>query len=322
MALFSVVEKTEITQPEVSAISISGITEIATVLAKENLLIPWRFTDWHTGTAGGRFSKRLGKALYDITNVKIPPEILSKAGQIAESNKDIACASHWDITDDFSWSAGDYGDRGSCFWQSYSVARDVISLNGGLAFRMYENGNGRARLWLMPINKDEPDDNWIAFNAYSKIKMFSTASGMDVLPGMVSSLLEWTGNTELFRRKVVVSFSPEHLFYLNGGTAYLISRTQDSTGNSIRLIIEDPTLVPCSNCDKLINVQERKMVITNDGVVDGCRYCYPDAATCYRCGAYVDKSIVVRQKTVYGGNVNLCPRCASNIERIKYSFGR
>ena len=318
--LFEPVAKTAIDQTVGTTISQTGIIEIASLLAKEGILIPWTFADWTTATENGRFTKRLGKAIYEIGGIKVATELLAKAGEIAEANRDINGVSHWDITDDFAWTHGDYGDEGSCFWGGYSIARDIIQNQGGLAFRLYENGVGRARMFLMPIDPANKEDNWIAFNAYSQIHSFSTGHGTNVLPGIVAALLDWTGKNELHRKRINVSFNPPELFYLNGGVAFVLSK-EEYARNSVTIYLENPNQINCPSCGRPIAPTEKITVLTKNGLIQACDECHPDKVTCPRCGILMDRDAAVTVNTATI-SARLCPDCAATINRVKYSYWR
>ena len=69
-----------------------------------------------------------------------------------------------DYTTCFDWTAGDYGDDGSCFTSRGGCRRGALCIirdNGGYAIRFYKGGEGSGRAWVVPYN-----DSWVLFNAY------------------------------------------------------------------------------------------------------------------------------------------------------------
>lgn len=108
----------------------------------------------------GKLAKRISKWVKDVHAYDLDSGQLEKVGGIIASYR---TGQFWyDITARFNWVAGDFGDKGSCFWYSRSEARDMMQDSGGLAIRFYDsNGNGNGRAWVMPYG-----DDWVFFNAY------------------------------------------------------------------------------------------------------------------------------------------------------------
>jgi hypothetical protein len=110
-------------------------------------------------TKEGKLTKRLSK-LVKTMGYELDQEQLSRIGAII-ANHAIGEFTY-DITDQFNWSAGDFGDGGSCFWGDRRDAKGMMMDAGGLALRFFDDdGRGNARCWVMPYK-----DTWICFNAY------------------------------------------------------------------------------------------------------------------------------------------------------------
>lgn len=130
--------------------------------------------DWSVVNKQGRINVRLSKYLKEH-GVELDEKAWNDInGTIAAHSyrKDVI----YDITDDFSWNSGDFGDAGSCFWGSNEAARDVLMENGALALRFYEKTDrmgwyhasvdgvyykGIGRCWIV-----QKKHGWILFNAY------------------------------------------------------------------------------------------------------------------------------------------------------------
>jgi hypothetical protein len=132
--------------------------------------------DWKI--EGARLHKRIKSALYKKCGHQLPDELLRSIADIAatERNSDDL----WiDVTPDFSWDSGDFGDDGSCYWGSYSSARtQYLPQLGASAVRSYETmdngecGYGNGRGWIYPLPLFQTDNAdvavYVAFNPYGK----------------------------------------------------------------------------------------------------------------------------------------------------------
>jgi hypothetical protein len=144
--------------------------------------------DWSAKVGGrgeyvGTLAKRIGKYVYQ-NGSKLPSDCLGAIGSIAGEHTPKALSYWYDITDEFDWCAGDYGDDGSCFFGGCrNSARETMLENGALAIRLYRTredgkaGSGNGRGWIMPKrvgwDVETSDghtataaDSWVLFNVY------------------------------------------------------------------------------------------------------------------------------------------------------------
>lgn len=158
-------------------VGVAAITETGIRYLKDALNIaslPSGF-DRRWMTDKGALPKRLSK-------------FLKKEGRLIEEDKYSAiCANlknkyctvpkvhYFDITKDFTWRPGEFGDDGSCYWNSGPTRgfRGTLTRLKGLAFRLYKNstrekGSGIGRCWMIPVAFDEEGNPTalIAYNAY------------------------------------------------------------------------------------------------------------------------------------------------------------
>lgn len=119
--------------------------------------------DWliTQGEYRGTFPKRVAKYFALVHNIKLDANELSTIGSIAKKY----CPTGEftvDLTHKFDWEAGDFGDRGSCFWNGSADARKVLKRNKALAIRFYDQlGKGNARAWVA-----QAPFGWVVFNGY------------------------------------------------------------------------------------------------------------------------------------------------------------
>jgi hypothetical protein len=110
-------------------------------------------------TKDGKLTKRISKWVKSLGH-ELSQAHLSAIGGIITHHSPGEFT--YDITDQFYWRSGDFGDHGSCFWSDRENARYMMMDNGGLALRFYDDeGKGNGRCWVMPKG-----EKWVIFNAY------------------------------------------------------------------------------------------------------------------------------------------------------------
>jgi len=176
----------------------------------------------------GNYTKRLSRMAYKRFGVKIPPEMLSRVGDIAREHSrpvDFTVA----ITRELNMNPEEFCHSDSCWWQSYGTSRCALKSNGGFALRTfgppvitmgvegYRYPAGRA--WVMPLRYDEQaypafrptfetltPDAFVVFNGYEELAGYNPAR-------LLSHMVGWT------YRKVAFSCDP---MYVNSG-GYLVA---------------------------------------------------------------------------------------------------
>ena len=70
-----------------------------------------------------------------------------------------------DITQNFGWTRGVFGDGDSCWWTTYNTSRSTLYHAGGFAIRLWNSdGYGVGRIWACPTQ----DGGVLLFNAYGR----------------------------------------------------------------------------------------------------------------------------------------------------------
>ena len=153
-----------------AAVSPAGQALIKEYLYDSNLpALRLSSSDWswewivEYGRYRGKLPKRMAHLLKNAYNLKITSEQMSDIGNIAKGYILSFPTFILDFNESLDWAAGDFGDRGSCFWTYHAPARNELREQGVLAIRLYDEKNiGYARAWVYKIDQD----TWILFNAY------------------------------------------------------------------------------------------------------------------------------------------------------------
>lgn len=135
-------------------------------------------------TDKGSFPKRIASYMYKTYNVKLSSQIMRSIGNTAQQNSTQGEVI-FDFTRQISWSAGAFGDDGSCFWTDYNGARIAMMRAGIGAIRFYSPLTGRAtimrgqsRAWFFPH-----EEHFVLFNAYGFMQARSIANFLGQLFG-------------------------------------------------------------------------------------------------------------------------------------------
>ena len=167
----------------------------------------WLSQDWTSSKVNGSIAKRIAKWYYEAYKEKLDNDIVAEIGSMAQKCR-IGETYYFDISTKVDWASGEFGDHGSCFWSSYSDAREFIdraqnfgairifnkkestpfiraaSKQSGKPIRYddgkeFYQGHSRAWLWSYPIVKDINKSKqvegvvYVLFNVYgSSYKVF------------------------------------------------------------------------------------------------------------------------------------------------------
>lgn len=180
---------------------------------------------------GGSLAKRIRNYLFSTYNYKASDALAQEIGEIAAHAKNLTF--DVDLTHDFSWRSGDFGDGGSCMWGSgdYAYARCVtLPRLYASALRFYRNNVGRGRLWITPVPLDQSG----GYQAY----VMNNYYGENVTPSRVAAVM-----THLMHRlfpdsgaweAVQVSLLARSLpFYINPAQPMLLRQIGATTPTTI-----------------------------------------------------------------------------------------
>ena len=100
-----------------------------------------------------------------------------------------------DVTQNFGWTRGMFGDAGSCWWGRHNASRSLLYHAGGFAVRLWNSEHGVGRIWACPTQ----DGGVVLFNAYGPW----TSEGAAALLEHVTGIPLWpttavTGSWEVY----------------------------------------------------------------------------------------------------------------------------
>lgn len=209
----------------------------------------------------GNFTKRLGRATYNLTQQAIPANLLTEIGNIARQHtdgKDYTLA----VTRDLNLSARDFGHPGSCWWMSYKASRCVLKTNGGFGLRSFGDGEVTGRAWVMPVKSVGYDftptfdaqspDGFIVFNCYGDLSGYSAARIVAQMSGMTYR------KVRLRITDVYVNHDGGESFgYLVAPEAIAAPYTDSSIGLTVdrhSTLHEDENAAPATNTEEITHV--------------------------------------------------------------------
>ncbi len=308
----------------------NALWDVRDIRVKGSHILPADF-DW--SIKGARLSKRVSAALYKNFGLKAENTLLGRIGEIASTQRDIVAT--YDLTNALDWHAGDFADRGSCYWGSYQHVRlNILPRFGAAALRIYEidhdnpdglSGNGRC--WILPTNKVH--GMFVSFNYYG------ACGTLDFTRAVFEAILneqfggKWQSKpVDLNVNTAYINAPQKYLFYPTDRTtpsgtplsdkAQGISRLNYTTDQCNKIHWAMPkwvynstghtVIAYCSNCShSLYNATD----ITWVGSDPATPYCHDCADrithTCSRCGTRGHR----RQMILVDGGAYFCQDCAA-----------
>lgn len=174
---------------------------------------------------GTSMTKRVRAWLYKNFNVQLNEDAGQRIGEICGDAKGFTC--EVDVTNDFDWNEGDFGDMGSCFFggREYQSARcETLPRLYASALRFYRKGSGIGRCWIVPVpaRLTQGKPAYLLLNYY----------GVNVTPTRVCAVMEnilhnqfqgtWTA------KPVDATFYVDTRMYVNGAQPYIVFREEDA----------------------------------------------------------------------------------------------
>ena len=267
--------------------------------------------DWRVAGKGeyvGTLPKRIGKWFYQEHSIKLVPDQLTVIGNLGSQHCPRTETYEFDIVDRIDWSAGDFGDSGSCYWSCHASARDMILDNGGGAIRFFDPGthDGIARAWIVP----RPDGCLLVFNGY----------GMETLP-IVRIVAAHLDHAYYRQVKLRNNGASDGALWINGSTGYLVGpQSVVTTIDAIDLGWEDPDgcVCECECCGDRIDPEDRHH--SPDGE-DYCESCYSDRVfycescneDCWIDDSHTDPSGDLICDSCHNDNVRWCEHCNADV---------
>jgi formylmethanofuran dehydrogenase subunit E len=239
-------------------------------------------SDWEwiikKGELAGTLPKRVSTRVYKDCGFKLPSQILSEIGNIARKYTVGSNSYRFDFDRKIDWSAGDFGDDDSCYWQSHAGAKEMIKNAGGFALRFFRTEKddgyhpGIARCWIIPHPKREA---LILFNLYGM-----NGNTITVVR-LLSEFLGVTYRGSKVRFENLGDYSNE--LYINGGSCWLVGPDSNEPYDTIDLRLPEVHVseYTCASCGCEVDEDEAHSI--DDGYL--CDDCYSDQyASCEHCG--------------------------------------
>lgn len=290
-------------------INAEGINQVKRLLEKYGMN-PERIDDikpfW--ATKKGTYPKRISKRLHSI-GYKVPPALLSKIGTIVKEHCIQVEKFYYDITDNFDWRGGDFGDSRSCFFSGDDTVLEDLYINDFLAFRVYnERKSGIARSWIL-----EKPEYTIMFNGYGlstlqQARMYAYIEGLSYkkvsLSGDMyinSDIGYIIGKQENLRRVFT-----EELYYTKGRCYFCGDRASTTIYNHGSAYVCDNCIAAgrVSACDRCHNLF--RWIYSDANGVAVCEDCRGFYLYCATCRTYKKLDYKV---TVYERVTNMCKDC-------------
>jgi hypothetical protein len=171
----------------------------------------------------GNYTKRLSRLAYKEFKLKVPPEVISRIGNIA-SDHSREINFEVEVTRELNLPREDFVHEDSCWWTDYFQSRCALKTNGGFGLRTFRgtryDGSDcpRGRAWVMPLKLNERGrlkptfetqnpDAFVVFNGYGDLEGYIPARIMAHMAGMTY-------------RKIGFYSNP---MYINNDSAYLVA---------------------------------------------------------------------------------------------------
>lgn len=250
--------------------------------------------------ADGRFTKRFTAHLWNEHGLKLPGELVTELGNCYNASRTTDKTFNIKITNDFSWSDGEYGKDDSCWWSCYTHSRDTLYHYGGYGVLFYPSDDERTnhnhydgigRTWIYPVE----DDLLIAFNSYGN-------DGKDAAAVIAKLMESITGNTWKYGKRELYNDGDHCYPYINGNNGH-----NDSGGSKCWAIYsnqkpsdtihidmdekdgyfenDEDNMYSCDNCGNRFDENEMNSTPNDESYCDRCFSRY--YTTCDSCNEVI-----------------------------------
>ena len=286
-------------------ISDDGMSRIKSYLSEQNDMTiacisnVWLVTDKESdGGRTGTFPKRVAKYIYKSQKKRLTAKQKQRVGELAKAHTVEAKELIFDITQDLDWTAGDYGDRSSCFWGDMTNCRIALIDSDQYAMRTYKRRNsnndftGTGRAWMLDSGL-----GFVLTNAYGPhaVNEFGNALALT---------LGWRHNENVTVHNTAGGFHFNRVgqqSYVAPFTAPLLSRA--GIHFIAKVSIEVDSNVGACACGNVMNEEEGYYVEWLNQAL--CEDCYCDAvAYCFVC-----EEDFRAEDAIYADDETYCETC-------------
>lgn len=232
---------------------------------------------WIWQARRGNFPKRVSSYYYKTYGLKLHPVTLACIGSIASDHTSKNQSYTYELVDTFDWIAGDYGDKGSCYWSNHAGARKMLDENGAYAIRFYygDGDSGCGRAWV--VTEPVGENTAILWNGYG-YQTRDIARVLAFVTGLTYKKIELRNNGAGYGE-----------LYINDCSGYAIGTEEalksvesyDFQWNDID-IDADEDEETCNNCGTVVTEYDSYTSPDGDTM---CSDCYHESyESCERCG--------------------------------------
>lgn len=232
-----------------------------------------------------RFTKGFETWLRETYQYKMTDENKLWLGNMLNASKAAPC--WFKLVNQFNWIAGDFGDKGSCFWDGRENAKNVLQHNGGLAIQIFNEDKvtGLGRAWIIPHHKQHSDIVML-FNGYGGY------GGLEEISHILCDFLvqETRQHLQLNRVSLKVNGDTSGLVYINSGAGRAIAKAETKVASEYNYKMPS-SWAECFNCHEDVDGDE--CCRTNDGKTF-CENCIDDSGYVWVAGLnrYARKELV------------------------------
>jgi len=264
-------------------------------------------------TKEGKIMIRLVKAFKAKYDAKLPPEFIAFVGSRLNDLAIKPNTYHYDFTNEFDWSDGQFGHSGSCWFHDdgpYGASLPTFQNNGGWAIRFYSkdaNGypdkydHGIARTWVKP-----EADSLLCFNTYGN-------EISDVFTVLKHTMSKYgAGEVKLTRKIRLANELDDSIPYINGGSGFAVSDSKawdERDFHEFSMDVEE-VVRECDNCGCRI----RGDVYHCEGDTLCSRCIFNDCVSCDRCDEYFYTHNLTH---VQDSNSDYCTRCLNRVSVVQ-----
>lgn len=189
---------------------------------------------------GQTWPTRLKKFIYQTYQVKLPEKDIKAIGDIMRPSVIGKTKYYFDFTENFDWNAGDFGDRGSCYWGAAKCDKVAIHKHGAHAIRFYnpldladgestkrslKYGYGRSWLLFPPAE---------ALTLYRESRAKLPSAEVAVLFNAYPKQLQAVRQSRIMANKFSLAAKRVRLYvYAEGRAVYINGRTDDTIGYKV-----------------------------------------------------------------------------------------
>lgn len=244
----------------------------------------------------GKFAKRYRSYVQKIANFALPDQFIQDLGQIAGRYSDQSTGATFRFVEKFDWDAGDFGDRGSCFWGGREHARVMLSDHGAWAVQIFDpdtldgkaKPKGYGRAWVLP---NYPEDNVMTiFNGYGD----KLGDPSRAIARILSNFFGMASYQEIELRN---AGDTDGTLYINSGRGFVIGRMEGRVKDEYELKWSEKILGTCRHCDESIRDTDSYERYEDYLYCIDCynQYIYEDELTGYSYDSEYDGQVVIER---------------------------